>query len=156
MHDPEQMDPKLPRPTIPRLSSQGRLVCAAVAAALLAPLVTAAFLRPAAGGVGTHTQLGLSPCPWLVMWGKPCPSCGMTTAFAAAAHGDPWGSFLAQPMGALLALLAATGFWIALYGAVSGSRAVLLTERLLRARILWGFAAFWGLSWAYKVVTHQP
>jgi hypothetical protein len=29
--------------------------------------------------MATHTQLGMPPCNFVVMTGKPCPACGMTT-----------------------------------------------------------------------------
>ncbi|MCA9610613.1 MAG: hypothetical protein KC619_33690, partial [Myxococcales bacterium] len=39
----------------------------------LAVLVTAAMLTPSPEGHGTHTQLGLPPCGFLVYTGYPCP-----------------------------------------------------------------------------------
>ena len=83
------------------------MVAAAVALAAAGPLVLAAWLEPAAAGLGTHEQLGLPACGWVAAAGIPCPSCGMTTAFAHAARGDLLGSFLVQPAGAILALAAA-------------------------------------------------
>ena len=43
-------------------------------------------LTPAPAGFGTHEQLGLPPCAFLHWTGFPCPSCGLTTCFAHAAH----------------------------------------------------------------------
>ena len=65
-----------------RLPPAGRLIAALVAVGAAAPLVLAASLTPAAQGLGTHTALGLPACGWASMSGIPCPSCGMTTAFA--------------------------------------------------------------------------
>src|SRR5689334_8979719 len=65
----------------------GRLYAAGVLLATSAILITAARLHPDAHQYGTHEQLGLPPCGFLVMTGLPCPTCGMTTAFAYATHG---------------------------------------------------------------------
>ena len=59
--------------------------------------------------MATHTQLGLPPCTMVQVFGKPCPSCGMTTSFALLAHGDVAGSLKANWVGTLLA-----GYWFAL------------------------------------------
>jgi hypothetical protein len=51
-------------------------------AASLGVLLLAALLSPDPRGVGTHERLGLPPCRYLMAEGRPCPSCGLTTAFA--------------------------------------------------------------------------
>src|SRR5262245_8044030 len=38
--------------------------------------------------MATHTQLGVPPCNFIVMTGKPCPACGMSTSFALLVRGD--------------------------------------------------------------------
>ncbi|HPO92340.1 MAG TPA: DUF2752 domain-containing protein [Phycisphaerales bacterium] len=129
-----------------------RLVALGLALGILAVLVTAALLSPSGSGMGTHRQLGLPTCGWVAAMGVPCPTCGMTTAFASAAHMQPGRSFIAQPMGALLALVAATGFWGALHVAVFGSRLGTLVGRALRPRLLWVIAGIWCASWVYKVL----
>ncbi len=45
-------------------------------------LVTARGLEPSRTGRGTHQQLGLPPCTSIVLFGAPCPACGMTTSWA--------------------------------------------------------------------------
>ncbi len=139
-----------------RLSPLARTTWAFVASGSLLVLLIAAYLKPSGRGIGTHTQLGLWPCGWLAAWGKPCPSCGFTTAFAFAGHGDLLSAFKVQPFGALLAILTAAAFWVGLYASATGSGAVMLLTKLLSPRLLWAFAAFWGLSWAYKVLTYSP
>ncbi len=47
----------------------------------------AAWLTPAAAGSGTHRQLGLPACSFLMRTGYPCPTCGLTTSVSAMAHG---------------------------------------------------------------------
>ena len=70
--------------------------------------------------MGTHRQLGLPSCQFLVMSGLPCPSCGMTTSFALLMHGDLAGSWRANGVGTLMALYCAAAIPLALYGALAG------------------------------------
>lgn len=85
--------------------------------------------------------------------GRPCPTCGMTTAFCHMAHLRPGASFNANPIGSALALASGAGFWIALHAALTGSRGVVLLNRLLVPRVLWTVAVVWAASWVYKIVT---
>lgn len=128
-----------------------RCFAALGALAALALLITAARLRPSPTGMGTHTQLGLTPCGMLAATGVPCPTCGMTTAFAAAANLHPLGSLAAQPFGTVLALATAVGFWACLHVALTGSRLGPLAGRLLTPRVLWAIAGIWAAAWVYRI-----
>ena len=139
----------------PRLSMQQRLLWGLAGSAGLCLLLLAAFLRPSDGGLGTHQQLGLPPCGWIVAADMPCPSCGMTTAFSHAADGNLLGSFRAQPMGAFLALLTAVGVVIALWTAIWGSRIAPFLMSLLNAKIGWAVLGFALLAWIWKIVDHK-
>jgi len=75
----------------------------------------------------------------------------MTTAFAAAAHGQPLAAFRAQPFGALLALGTAVFFWGALHVACFGSQLGRLFDRLLAPRIMWPVLGLFLAAWAYKI-----
>lgn len=55
---------------------------------LITGLIVARSLTPDATGIGTHRQLGLPGCGFAHVWGIPCPSCGMTTAWAHLTRGD--------------------------------------------------------------------
>jgi hypothetical protein len=92
-----------------------RLAAAALAVALLAPLVVARCLVPDPRGLGTHQQLGLPPCTFRVLFGRPCPACGMTTAWANALRGRLSPALRANVTGTLLCGLdlAAVG-WLGL------------------------------------------
>ena len=127
-----------------------RVTAAILAAAALAVLITAGLIHPDPSGMGTHRQLGLPPCGWLASTGYPCPTCGMTTSFSAAANAQPVASFIAQPFGAFFALATAIFFWGALHVATFGSNLGRAFERLLAPRYLWSTAAFFLLAWAYK------
>jgi len=74
------------------------------AAAIVGVLGVARRLEPDPSGMGTHRQLGLPPCGFALLTGRPCPSCGMTTAFAWSARARPVRAWQANPAGALLAL----------------------------------------------------
>jgi hypothetical protein len=123
-----------------------------VCVAALSLLGVAARLTPSATGVGTHLQLGLMQCGWIMAFGKPCPTCGMTTSFAHAAHGHLGPAIGAQPMGAALALAASAAFWIGLHVALTGSDLGRVCGILLRPRVLWLIAGAAGAAWAYKLL----
>lgn len=134
-----------------------RIAGGLTAAACLAVLCVAAWLTPAAEGHGTHTQLvlrsgvGLQRCTWVALTGRPCPTCGMTTAFAHAAEGDFFASFAAQPMGAVLALATSLAFWAGLHTGVYGSSAGAMLCAGMGRRTLWGSLGLLALAWAYKI-----
>ena len=91
-----------------------RVILVLMALAFTAVFATAAWIVPydAEGrpkSMRTHTQLGLPPCSMESTIGKPCPACGLTTAFSLLAHGDVPNSLAANWVGTLLAL-----FWFAL------------------------------------------
>ncbi|MBL9031657.1 MAG: DUF2752 domain-containing protein [Phycisphaerae bacterium] len=130
-----------------------RLIALVVFTCSLAVLAVATRLTPSASGHGTHTQLGLYSCAWPILFDKPCPTCGMTTAFAHAARGNFGRAFLAQPFGFLLAVGVAGAFWISLHVLATGSAAWQTFRVLTRPRVLWLLLALALASWAYKWAT---
>ncbi|MBS0198219.1 MAG: DUF2752 domain-containing protein [Planctomycetes bacterium] len=124
-----------------------------VAIGCLAVLTLAAYLQPSSAGHGTHTQLGMPPCGWVMAFNRPCPTCGMTTSFSYAAHMRLWSSFVAQPAGCLLAVLTASGFWAAVHVAATGSALGGLLARILRPAVLWPALVVLVAAWGYKIVT---
>ena len=120
--------------------------------ACLTVLGFAAGLPPDGRGYGTHTKLGSGPCGFLVMTGYPCPTCGMTTAFAHTVRGQWWSAARAQPAGFVLALAALGGVLLSVFALAAGKwpSAPWLTER--------PFWLFFGLlvvllgGWAFKIV----
>jgi hypothetical protein len=127
-----------------------RVAAGVFAAMCLLLLVLSASLRADARGHGTHQQLGLPPCGWVVAFKKPCMTCGMTTAFAFVATGEVRRGFVVQPAGALLAVGVAGLFWVCLYVAATGSRVLEVGGTLLRPRWLLVFAGIILAAWAYK------
>jgi hypothetical protein len=132
---------------------KARILGGLVSAACLALLITGARLHPDPAGHGTHLQLGLLPCGFLAATGHPCPTCGMTTAVAWAAHGHLLKSLQTQPFGCLVAVSAATAFWAGLYILATGSRLAPLFGILLRPRSVWVAAGLLALAWAYTWLT---
>ncbi len=77
-----------------------------LALGLLSLLAVAALLKPDPRGLGTHQQFGLPPCTFRFLFGRPCPSCGMTTSWAHVVRGQLIGALKANLGGTLLATLA--------------------------------------------------
>lgn len=144
---PPTLFPSLPQ----RVSGSQRLGAAVVAAAALTLLCIAAGLTPDPRGVETHTQLGLWPCGWYLASGTPCPTCGMTTAFAAAANRSFFSSLRTQPFGFAAALVTAVLFWAGLHVAVFGSRAGSIAGKLLAPRFVVAAAVLLIGAWVYKM-----
>lgn len=136
-----------------RASAATRVLALGGAAAGLAVLGLAAWLTPDAAGHGTHTQLGLPDCAWAQAFDKPCATCGMTTSFAYASHGNLLESARAQPFGFLLAVATAAGVWGAGHVAATGSMLGPAAARMLNAKVLWWSVALLLAAWAYKFFT---
>jgi hypothetical protein len=136
----------------PRLSLAGRAVAMMVALASLSVLIVAAWLQPAESGIGTHTQMGFQPCPFLERTSVPCAGCGLTTSFSFLANGHPIKSFAAQPFGFVLAVATGAAFWSGLYMALTGKAAHRLLNMIpLRAHLMfWIPMAIFG--WVWKII----
>lgn len=127
-----------------------RIAAAVVFVAAASLLSVAWWLSPSPNGFGTHLALGLPPCTWPARFGVPCPSCGMTTAFALAAKGRLFASFATQPMGCLLAVASGMTLVASAWTLATGRTVWPVCERLWNARAAWilGIAAL--LAWGYK------
>lgn len=124
------------------------------ATALLAILITAASIPPSPAGTGSHTRLGLSRCTFMDRTGIPCPSCGMTTSFAWLVRGNVLASAYTQPMGCLLAILAAAGVVGGFYEGLT-ARPVHRLLRLVPSGIfLWPLFTVAIAGWAWKIGIH--
>ena len=73
--------------------------------------------------MATHTQLGMPPCNFVTLTGKPWPACGMTTSFALLVRGDVTASARANWVGSVICVLwALTLVW----AVASGVRGTML------------------------------
>jgi hypothetical protein len=137
-----------------RATKAGRTRAAAglVLLGCLAILALAAWLRPDPHGYGTHAQLGTGPCGALVMTGYPCPTCGMTTAFAHTVRGQWLRALWVQPAGFVLALgtlgLAGVAGWTAFCGRWPRPNVRFVTPY----RLFLGLLVMLLAAWAFKIV----
>ncbi len=129
-----------------------RVVAAMVVLACGSVLAVAAWLEPADGGMGTHTQLGLPPCSWIVTMNLPCPTCGYTTAFTNVAHGNFGAAFTGQPFGALLACATAVFFVGGLVVLVTGAPLGGVLCRFWTMRVTWIVLGMMILGWGYTML----
>lgn len=148
----------VPPPRRPRWMPRWvRAALAVMAVGFATVLVIAACLRPydADGqplSMGTHQQLGLEACNMVVLTGKPCPACGMTTSFALLVHGDVANSWRANWVGTLfcgaIAVLTPWAVWSAVRGRLVGVRNGELFATILLCSLL---ALMMG-RWVYIMV----
>jgi Protein of unknown function (DUF2752) len=94
------------RPTVENLPSFIRWLALVAGISMLSLLIVARLLTPALTGLGTHQQLGLPPCTSLMLWGMPCPACGMTTSWAYATRGQLIAAAQVNCGGMMLSLIA--------------------------------------------------
>ena len=102
--------------------------------------------------MGTHTQLGLPPCSWIVTMDLPCPTCGYTTAFTNVAHGNFGAAFAGQPFGALLAFATAVFFVGGLVVLVTGAPLGGLLGRFWTMKGTWIVLGMMILGWGYTML----
>jgi hypothetical protein len=120
-------------------------------AASIAVLAIARCLHPSASGVGTHVQLGLPPCRFLAVLGIPCPSCGLTTSFAFAAHLQFEQAFAASPFGLLLFLAVVLAIPVICIQLYKRSASLSILGNIdLSVLAIWTVAAYLA-SWFYKL-----
>ena len=100
--------------------TRARLIAVVILGCCIATLAVSATLDPDPDGMGTHRQLGLPTCGFAVMVGYPCPTCGMTTAFAHTVRGELGSAFRAHPGGLALALVAVLASGVCLSVVITG------------------------------------
>jgi hypothetical protein len=134
-----------------------RLWCTFIFLTCAAMLAVGLKLHPDSNGAGTHQQLGFPPCGLLATTGIPCPTCGCTTAVSYLAHGHPLASFLTQPFGFAVGLLAIILLPLTLFGALAG---IWKGPSMFVLGWYWrywtyGSLAVLILAWVYKVIAVQ-
>lgn len=135
-----------------RESASPRLVAALLLLICLGILGLAAYLRPDPRGWGTHAQLGTGPCGMLIMTGYPCPTCGMTTAFAHFVRGQWLRAFWVQPAGFVFALGTAALALGCVWTLVRGRWPAIRLPWLTPYRLFAGLLVLLLGGWAFKIV----
>jgi hypothetical protein len=132
-----------------------RLHALGVSLTALILLSVAYFLTPASGGVGTHQQLGLPQCGWIIAADIPCPTCGMTTAWSHTVRGNLPTAFMTQPMGMFLAIAA---FCVAIGGlitACTGYSFKQLLNTFPPSKIFIVVLVLALIAWGFKILLHR-
>ncbi len=128
-----------------------RVTWAVLFALPTAVFITAAWLTPNPHGHGTHTQLGLPPCGFLLFTGYPCPGCGLTTAFSYMIRLDFVGAWLANPFGIALFLATAAFIPVAALGFVRGWGVVAALDRMHAEKVAIVLALLSLVTWITRV-----
>ncbi len=143
-------------PIVYRLSARrpvaARLIAGIVLVGCVGILSASAYLMPEQSGIGTHQQLGSAPCSRLMLTGYPCPTCGMTTAFAHAVRGELFYAFHAQPAGLALALLTMLIVLVSTSVVITGKVLAVNWYRVSPAKVTLVAAAVILTGWLYKLV----
>jgi len=129
-----------------------RLTAALIGLVLVCPWGVAALLWPDSRGHGTHEQLGLPPCSFEAIFGRRCPSCGSTTAFAHLVRGNASAACRANTGGALLAVLTAVGGPWLLASAARGKWIGLVPSSSLVAWLAGLVAGTMMIDWVVRLV----
>jgi hypothetical protein len=128
-----------------------RLIAAVVFSGCVALLAAAAWTQPDRRGLGTHQQFGLPPCTMVMMVGYPCPTCGMSTAFAHAVRGELVSAFRAQPAGLVLAIAVAVAAALSLGVIVTGEVWAVNWYRVSPSHVVLGVVLLILGGWGYKL-----
>ncbi len=131
----------------PPLPSSVRWISLLFGMVALGGIMVASQLRPDPSGRGTHQQLGLPPCSFVLFWNVPCPACGMTTSWTLVMRGRLASAMQANAGGAMLAIIALAYIPISCYFFLRGVAtrgqwfsmllAAALTLALLAAVVQW-------------------
>ena len=128
------------------------LICAIV-------LGVAVALTPSPRGMGTHRGLGLPPCGFEYSTGMPCPTCGMTTAYALTVRGRIYAAIVTQPAGFVLCVLTGVVATYGAYVAIRG-RAIWVNWDRISTRLVLALALLvmggWGFKMAYCLIYGVP
>ncbi len=133
--------------------ARARLWSGLILTACVGVLSVAAWVSPDPSGLGTHRQLGFPVCTAVMLTGYPCPTCGMTTAFAHAVRGQFISAFAAQPAGLALAVgTIATGI-LSVFVLLSGYVPSVNWYRISPSRVVLIVAAVILLGWFFKLAS---
>lgn len=119
----------------------------ALAVFLLSGFALARTLEPDPRGYGTHQQFGLPECSIRVLFSRPCPGCGMTTAFSYFVRGEFAAATRANPAGVLLAMVCVLMIPWSLVSAIQGSTWLVEEPMTLLAIMIAAIGCLAVLAW---------
>ncbi len=145
--------PKAPARLSPS-AAKVRIYCAVLVLIFGPMLAIGMWLTPSPTGVETHRQLGLPPCGFYTLTGRPCPTCGYTTAVTLVVHGRFWDAIVTQPGGAAVGFIGIAAVVLGIMGLVTGRWFGPDPFKMAwhSGKIIWIGLAFFLLSWVYKIV----
>jgi hypothetical protein len=124
-----------------------------VALGLLGLLTAAAVAKPDPRGLGTHQHFGFPPCTFRVLFGRPCPACGMTTSWTHLVRGQPLSALECNVGGALLGMLAIVAVPWLLLSAAAGRWLGWVPNRTVVAWVGAGIVLATLMHWGVRLVT---
>ncbi len=98
------------------------------------------------------SQTGPVWCPLRLLTGIPCPSCGLTRSFCAAAHGDWRSAFGFHVIGPLLFVATATAIPICMLELARGRRFESAHRILFSSRVAWFEAGVFALYHVARLI----
>lgn len=131
----------------------GRLYALAMLLVIVAGVSLAARINPAGRLHGAHQQLGMPPCGMLLATGYPCPTCGMTTAFAYTLRGQWIMATRAQIAGFVIALAALVCGLAAAVCTVTGKYPAPNWYRISPVVLSTGILGLVVIAWAVKIIS---
>lgn len=131
--------------------ARSRLLWMALALGALAVLIASRLIAPSPSGVGSHVALGLPPCGFLLWFELPCPTCGLTTAFAHLARFQLAASLHAHPLGLPLFVATVAAVPLGLRGALRGDALSVFVDRFQLDRWALGFVIALLATWSARV-----
>ncbi len=151
METESQQDYSLSPPTL----RSRRLKALLVALCAVVIVATAAWLSPSDEGVGTHRQLGLPQCGWILAGDVPCPTCGMTTAFSYTVRGNLISGIKTQPFGMLVAIVVVLTGLLGFTIALTGRPVEAFWYRWMTTKTILIVSAMAAFAWVYKILAHR-
>ena len=138
-----------------RATLESRMYAAIISVAVSVIFLAAAWVTPNDRGVGTHHQLGLPTCSWIVAADIPCPTCGMTTSFSHAVRGQFLQSLFTQPMGLVIAIGTFLIGVIAIFTTITGRSLALIWMPFCGRKYIILLGIFAILAWGFKILDYR-
>ena len=135
------------------LRRAGRVLLVVWSLCLLAGFAVAFSLEPDPRGYGTHERLGLPSCTFRMLFGVPCPSCGITTSVAHFTRGEFVSAARANVAGLLLAVVCAVLIPWCWVSAVTGRLWKVLQPGICLLRLLLVVCAVCALQWVVRLLS---